>query len=97
MTARENFHVFLRTDIPNEATQFFAQFVRRATFKDGATLDYLACSSVTTSGRFFELVVYPPDSDKPWPMQVPQAMVLVVSGPIDAKNPIGFITGDTAR
>ena len=96
MAARENFHVFLRADIPAEAKQFFAQFVRRATFKDGPTLDYLACSSVTTTGRFFDVVVYPPESEKPWPMQIPQNLVLVVSGPIDARNPIGFLTGDTA-
>jgi hypothetical protein len=72
MAARENFHVFLRADIPAEAKQFFAQFVRRATFKDGPALDYLACSSVTTTGRFFDVVVYPPESEKPWPMQIPQ-------------------------
>jgi hypothetical protein len=97
MTARENYHVFLRPDIPPEAVQFFAQFVRKATFKNGASLDYLACSSISTNGRFFEIVAYPPESEKPWPMQIPQNLVLVVSGPIEAKNPIGFITGEGAK
>ena len=97
MSARENYHVFLRPDIPPEAVQFFAQFVRTATFKSGASLDYLACSSISTNGRFFEIVAYPPESEKPWPMQIPQNLVLVVSGPNEAKNPIGFITGESAK
>ena len=94
MASRDNYIVFLRPDIGSEAVQLFSHFVRRVTFETGATLDYFACSSVTTGGPLVELTVYPPDSEVGWPFQIPHDMVLAITGPIDASNPVGFITGD---
>jgi hypothetical protein len=94
MASRDNYIVFLRPDIGPEAVQLFSHFVRRVEFKTGATLDYLACSSVTTDGPLVELTVYPPESEHGWPFQIPHYMVLAISGPIDSENPIRFITGD---
>ena len=94
MASRENYHVFLRPDIGGEAAQLFSKFVRHVTFKSGATLDYLACSSVVSGVAFLEVIAHPPDDEHSWPFQIPLYMVLVILGPIDAPNPIGFITGD---
>ncbi len=94
MASRENYHVFLRPDIGAEAVQFFSNFVRRINFKSGASLEYLLCSKVVSGGAFLEVIAHPPDSDEEWPFQIPHYMVLVISGPIEAPNPIGFITGD---
>ena len=71
MASRDNYIVFLRPDIGSEAVQLFSHFVRRVTFETGATLDYFACSSVTTGGPLVELTVYPPDSEVGWPFQIP--------------------------
>ena len=94
MASRDNYIVFLRPDIGSEAVHLFSQFVRRITFESGATLEYLTCSSVNTGGPFVELTVYPPEDEVGWPFQIPQYMVLAITGPIDSANPIGFITGD---
>ena len=95
MASRENFNVFLRSDIAVEARELFSSFVKRITLKNGTALFYLECSEVSAANPIYlEVVVNPPNSDVPWPFQIPHYMILAINGPVDQANPIGFLTND---